>query len=78
MEKYFDPSSDYFYYVLGAVLLAVYMLVTRLSARRNKLSELEIGSEEYREKQEKAIRRKTILLLILVAVGLYLVIFHRK
>lgn len=78
MEKYFDPSFDYFYYVLGAVLLAVYMLVTRLSARRNKLSELEIGSEEYREKQEKAIRRKTILLLILVAVGLYLVIFHRK
>ncbi len=78
MEKYFDPSSHYFYYTLGAVLLAVYMLVTRLSARRNKLSELEIGTEEFRERQEKAIRRKTILLLILVAVGLYLVIFHRK
>ncbi len=78
MEKYFDPSSEYFYYVLGAVLLAVYMLVTRLSSRRNKLSELEIGTEEFRERQEKAIRRKTILLLILVAVGLYLVIFHRK
>ncbi len=86
ITQYLDPEHPYFFYILGAAILLVYIAVSRRKLRDlGEIKSDEMDDEEARiprgkehfTQLDKTMKWKTVLLIVLIIIGLYLVIFSK-
>jgi len=91
ISQYLDPKHPYFFYILGTAILLVYVAVSRRNlkneneskftnsdnASENEDTQIPKGMEHFTQ-LDKTMKWKTVLLVVLIIIGLYLVIFVRQ
>jgi len=86
ISQYLDPKHPYFFYILGAAILLIYIAVSRRNLKKVDKSDSQDNTREdgkipkgmeHFTQLDKTMKWKSILLIVLIIIGLYLVIFQR-
>ena len=85
-KQYIDPNHPYFFYLLGGVILLIYILFSRRKLKSLGNEKLENNTTSSQDAEghipkgvehftslDKVMQWKTILLIVLMIIGLYLV-----